>query len=213
MKIKKITLSENKTNCYIVFENSIAFIIDPASDGKIIEDYLRKNELQLADIFLTHGHQDHIGAVDYLYSIYNCKIHGHYLDKDLFEASDPTKLINLPSFKGIKINSPISYFGSDFYSFEVDGITIDAILTPGHTEGSVTYVLRNYLRVFSGDTLFKGNIGRVDFPTSSPEKMKKSLEIYKTLVPDCKIYPGHGESTSLQEELISNPYLLDKESI
>ena len=209
MKIKKIILGENKTNCYIVFDDKAAFVVDPADNGEMIEEYLRQNELTLTDIFLTHGHQDHIGAVDHLYSIYKCAIHAHYLERELLEASDPSKLIQLPSFKGIKVNSPVKYFGSDFTTFDVSGIKIDAILTPGHTKGSVVYVLRDYLRVFSGDTLFKGSVGRADLPTSDPEELKKSLEIFKHFIGECKVFPGHGDSTSIADELANNPYLVN----
>ena len=86
-------------------------------------------------------------------------------EKDIITGNVPSKVLQIPSLKGIKINSPIKYFNGEFTTWDIDGVIVDGILTPGHTEGSVTYVLRNYYRIFSGDTVFKGSVGRTDFPT------------------------------------------------
>ena len=206
MKIDKLTLGNFKTNCYVISHNGTAFVIDPASDGETIEAFLNNNNYVLKAIFLTHGHQDHIGAVDYLYDKYKCQIWAHYFDYELITASNPSKLIQFPSMKGIKVVSPVKYFKEDFYTFEFDDVIIDAILTPGHTEGSVTYVLRNYLRIFSGDTVFKDSVGRTDFPTSNREKLNESINLYKTFKDECVIHPGHGESTTIKDEKANNQF-------
>lgn len=206
MKIDKLILGDFKTNCYVVSHDDIAFVIDPACNGETIDAYLRTNKFKLKAIFLTHGHQDHIGAVDYLYSLYKCNVIAHYKDHEIITGITPSKLLAIPSLKGIKVNAPIKYFDSDFMTWDIDGIIVDGILTPGHTEGSVTYVLRNYYRIFTGDTVFKESIGRTDFPTSNRSDMKKSIEIYKTFKDECKLHPGHGESTTVANEKEHNPY-------
>ena len=91
-------------------------------------------------------------------------------------------------------------------TWDIDGIIVDGILTAGHTEGSVTYVLRNYKRIFSGDTIMKGTIGRVDCPTSSRIEMRNSIKLYKTFIDECKIHPGHGESTTVANEKENNEF-------
>ena len=206
MKIDKLILGDFRTNCYVVSHNNTAFVIDPACDGETIDAYLRKNKYQLKAIFLTHGHQDHIGAVDYLYSLYKCQIIAHLKEKDIITGNVPSKVLQIPSLKGIKINSPIKYFSNDFITWDIDGVIIDGILTPGHTEGSVTYVLRNYYRIFSGDTVFKGTVGRTDFPTSNRNDLKKSIDLYKTFKDECKLHPGHGESTTIANEKANNEF-------
>lgn len=206
MKIDKLILGELKTNCYVVSHEGTAIVIDPACNGEAIEALLKKNDYQLKAIFLTHGHQDHIGAVDYLYNIYKCPIMAHYKEYPILTGNDQSKILQIPSLKGIKVTSPIKYFDKDFSSWTIDKIVIDAIYTPGHSEGSVTYVLRNAYRIFSGDTVFKESVGRTDLPTSSPDDLKSSIEIYKTFKAQCKIHPGHGESTTVAYEKANNEF-------
>lgn len=206
MKIDKLILGEFKTNCYVISHNDTAFVIDPACNGETIDAFLRKNNYKLKAIFLTHGHQDHIEAADYLYNLYKCSIIAHRKEMDIITGSVPSKMLSYPSLKGIKVNSPIRYFDGEFASWNIDGVIVDGILTPGHSEGSVTYVLRNYYRIFSGDTVFKGSVGRTDFPTSNKNDLYKSLDLYKTFKDECKIHPGHGESTTVAEEKLNNIY-------
>ena len=206
MKIDKLILGDFKTNCYVVSHNNTAFVIDPACNGETIDAFLRGKGYKLKAIFLTHGHQDHIGAVDYLYSLYKCSIIAHYKERDILAGLVPSKILQFTSLKGIKVNSPVKYFDQDFMTWDIDGIIVDGILTAGHTEGSVTYVLRNYKRIFSGDTIMKGTIGRVDCPTSSRIEMRNSIKLYKTFIDECKIHPGHGESTTVANEKENNEF-------
>ncbi|HDD26150.1 MAG TPA: MBL fold metallo-hydrolase, partial [Acidilobales archaeon] len=83
------------------------------------------------------------------------------------------------------------------------------ICTPGHTRGSVSFFFENFKWLFTGDTLFKGTIGRTDFLESSPMDMVKSLLKLMELPNDVIVYPGHGDRTTLGMEKINNPYLLD----
>ena len=206
MKIDKLILGEFKTNCYVVSHNNTAFVIDPACNGETIDAFLKKNNYQLKAIFLTHGHQDHIGAVDYLYDIYKCTIIAHQNEQDILTGSDSSKILQIRSLSGVKVNSPVKYFDNEFSSWNINGIIVDGILTPGHSAGSVTYVLRNYYRIFSGDTVFKDTVGRTDLPTSNKEELAKSIEIYKTFKDECKIHPGHGESTTVANEKLRNEF-------
>ena len=208
MKIDKLILGEFKTNCYVVSHNNTAFVIDPACNGETIDAFLKKNNYQLKAIFLTHGHQDHIGGVDYLYNLYKCSIIAHYNERDILTGLVPSKMLQFPSLKGIKVNSPIKYFDGDFTSWNIDGIIVDGILTPGHSEGSVTYVLRNYYRIFSGDTVFKESVGRTDLPTSNKNELVKSIRLFKTFKDECKIHPGHGESTTVAYEKANNQFFM-----
>ena len=202
----KLILGDFKSNCYIYQFDNMAIIIDPACAGSTIADHLKSINCQLKAIFITHGHQDHIGAVDYLYNIYKCDVIAHYNDHDLIAGTDQSKILQIPSLKGIKVNAPVKYFNDEFQSWNINGVIVDGILTPGHTAGSVTYVLRDENKIFAGDTVFKGGVGKTESPTSSKEDLRKSIGIYKTFKKQCKIYPGHGPSTTVDSELKENDY-------
>lgn len=182
----------------------MAVVIDPGANGEIIGTLLQNNDLTLEAIFLTHGHYDHIGAVDYLYNLTKCKIYAHIGDQELMDKEASKNILN---FQTLEIHAPIEYFSKEFESFTIlKDIVFDAIHTPGHSAGSVVYVLRNYLRIFSGDTLFKEGIGRVDFPTSNKKEMKESLKLLATFKDNCKVFPGHGEDTTIGYEKENNIY-------
>ena len=206
MKIEKLILSDFKTNCYIISDNGIAIIVDPASNGENIDLFLKNRNYQLKAIFLTHGHQDQIGACDYLYNIYKCDIYAHINDRDLIVGTDPSKILTIPSLKNVKVTAPVKYFDDEFVSFNIDGIIIDAILTPGHSDGSVTYVLRQFCRIFSGDTVIKDGIGDTNYPTYDATKLKESIEIYKTFKDTCKLNPAHGPASTIGDEKANNQY-------
>ncbi len=203
MEIGKLVLGSYKTNCYVISHNDQAIVIDPGANGEIVEALLKRNNLKLESVFLTHGHFDHIGGVDYLYNLHHMPIYAHICEKDLIEGN----IENQNDFKTIKVNAPIQYFEGDFNNFNVlQDISFDAIHTPGHSAGSVVYVLRSYSRVFSGDTLFKEGIGRIDFPTSNKKAMKESLKLLSTFKDSCKVFPGHGEITTIGYEKENNMY-------
>ncbi len=204
MKIQKLVLGSYQTNCYVISHNDIAIVIDPGANGEVILNRLSKENLKLEAIFLTHGHFDHIGAVDELYEQTKCKIYVHKNEETLLLNDEVDTKDELPR---IFLKSPITFFEGDFNEFIIaKDITLDAIHTPGHSEGSVVYVLRNYERIFSGDTLFKESIGRVDFPFSNKRDMKESLKLLATFKDSCKVFPGHGEETTIGYEKENNMY-------
>lgn len=207
MKIEKLVLGQLKTNCYVISHNNTAIVIDPACNGEIIEVLINKANCKLKAIFLTHGHQDHIGAVDYLYNKFRCPIYAHYNERDIIEGLDASKVIHdIPSLKNVKVTVPVKYFDSEFTSYDIDGIIVDAVFTPGHSEGSCVYVLRDCNRIFSGDTLFKDGIGRIDLPTSNKVAMKESLKLLQSFKDSCKVLPGHGSDTTIGYEKENNLY-------
>ncbi len=201
--IKKMILGTMETNCYIVVNDDTkeCFIVDPATNGQKIVKYLNENELTLKAILLTHGHFDHIGAVDYLTDRCPCDVYTHEYTKDLLTDTG----LNLSDMifpfvvKSEVQNAP--------ESFELCGFKIQWLLLEGHCQGSSMIYLPEEKVIFSGDVLFAGSIGRFDFPTSSNLKTKETLKTIKEYDFDAVIYPGHGESSSLSYEQQNNPYL------
>lgn len=201
--IKKFIVSSFQTNCYLMInDDKKGFIVDPGDNGKKINKYLIENEIELTAILITHGHIDHIGAVDYLYNIYKCPIIAH--EETIEMMRNPQ--LNLSSyFQGSVILQAPVIKAKDF--FELNGYHLEWLFLPGHCQGSSMIRVVDENIIFSGDVLFKGSIGRYDFPSSSHFDTKNSLEYIKSLAYDAIIYPGHGEQTTLKEEQLNNPYL------
>jgi len=200
--LKKFVLGQLQTNCYMMInDKKEAFIVDPGDNGQKIRHYLTENGLELTAILLTHGHFDHIGAVDYLYDLYHCPIYAH---KETIEiAEDP--FLNLSTMSSpMVLSAPITPVDGNM---EINGYQIEWLFLPGHCKGSSMIRVLNENIIFSGDVLFKGSIGRFDFPTSSRHDTKQSLKYIKELDYDAVVYPGHGEDTTLNNEKLYNPYL------
>jgi len=200
--IKKLIVGSMQTNCYVLYnEQHECVVIDPGSQGQKIAKYIEENELRLQAILLTHGHFDHIGAVDYLYQKYQCPIMTH---QETLELLNQSKL-NLSYFEEpFVIQSPIQTVDGQF---QVGSFQFVWILLEGHCQGSSMIYYPKEDVIFSGDVLFKGSIGRFDFPTSSHYETKRSMEKIKNFQIDARILPGHGEETLLSYEKKHNPYL------
>ena len=194
LKIHVLTLGDYQTNCYIIHEerSSTCCVIDPGYDPSRILAYLEKAGLQMEAVLLTHGHFDHVGAVKALAMETDCTV---YLCEP--ELSLPPMMTAGPLFY------THTYAEGDVLSLA--GLQIRVMQTPGHTPGSVCLLVDDAL--FSGDTLFEGSCGRVDFPSSSPKDMMASLSRLRALEKDCHVYPGHGGATTLSAEKKYNPYL------
>ena len=202
MEIKTFVLGVMQTNCYIVSnDENHCMIIDPGAQGKKVAKYLEENELVLDAILLTHGHFDHIGAVDYLYDKYHCPIYIHHEDIEMLTNSR----LNLSYLeKPFSLSAPVTPASEHM---EISGFKICWFHLPGHCPGASMIYLEDKNVIFSGDVLFNGSIGRFDFPNSSKYDTLTSIEKIKTFNFDATLYPGHGPSSTLKSELLSNPYL------
>lgn len=202
MKIKKLLLGNMQTNCYVVSnDDHHCFVIDPGSIGKKVVNYLEENQLILDAILLTHGHFDHIGAVDYLYERYHVDIYIH--EEDIALLHDEKK--NLSAFEiPFVVEAPVKPAP---HSFSISGFHIEWLHLPGHCPGSSMIYLPEQQILFSGDVLFAGSIGRFDFVGSSRHETRQTLEKIKGYSFDATVYPGHGEATTLLKEKMTNPYL------
>lgn len=197
MEIRTLKLGIYQTNTYILVNKDEVIIIDPVSKADKIQAIINENE-RVVGICLTHGHFDHIGAVDDLVELYYCPVYIHKDDFDL--TQDPEK--NYSQTKKIKLKTKLDFYKD---TMQIESFKFEVFHTPGHTRGSVCLKFNNDL--FTGDTLFKGSIGRTDLFDGNSQQMKQSLRFIRSLNHDYTIYPGHDSVTSLFEELKHNPYL------
>ena len=197
MKIKILSLGQLKTNCYILYNDKNCIVIDPADDSNFISDVIEKLSVKPIAIIATHGHFDHNLAAGELQLIY--KIPYYINKKDLFLL----KQINQSAKHWLKINSDIFLpekieFIDENSILKLDVEVIEVISTPGHTPGSICLKTKN--EIFTGDTLFKNDIGRYDFSYSSREQIKDSLDKLMKLPNNLVVYPGHGAETTIKNE-------------
>ena len=197
MEIKSFVLGPIATNTYLLIEGKDALLIDPASKAEKLIDIL--GDLNLIGILLTHGHFDHIKAVDGLYDKYKCPVYLHEDDKELARDKYSGASFGLVSY----ITCPTQNLRQG--KMNVGPFNFEVVFTPGHTEGSVIYVFDDC--IFTGDTLFKGSAGRTDLKGGDERKLKDSLRIFKGFNKNYNIYPGHEEFTNLAGELANNYYL------
>ena len=204
MRVHKIYPKGFGANTYVLTaDDKRAIVIDPS--GKHVESKLLSLGLQAEYVLLTHCHFDHVIGVAGLQES-GAKV--GCLDKEKPLIGTAADLFD--AFGAPRIPYHVDFTFSDSEEFELCGIKIKALATPGHTVGSVCYLVESegdrYL--FSGDTLFEMSIGRTDFPTGNASELRKSLQKIATF-PDMPVYAGHGEDTTIEREKKYNPFLQD----
>ncbi|MBE6764127.1 MAG: MBL fold metallo-hydrolase [Ruminococcaceae bacterium] len=201
MNILTIPVGELSTNCYLVSDaNGTAVAIDPGADAAAIRRALEEHSLQLRGILLTHAHFDHIGAVAALAN--TIPVFCHTLDAPALRDGR----LNLSAFFGCPVAAvadAVCIEDGDELSF--GEMTFTVLHTPGHTVGSVCFQSGDVL--FAGDTLFCESIGRTDFPGGDLQAMRASLRRLASLDSHTRVYPGHGEPTTVSHECRCNPYM------
>lgn len=200
MTIKTIVVGHLSTNCYLVYDNdSNAAIIDPGDSEEILTAEIKNLGLNIKYIFLTHGHFDHIMAVDSVKKATGAKIIISEEDSDLL--ADPGRSLAFKvrmSHKSMKADIT----AKDGDIFTVGDMQFKFLLTPGHTRGSAVILCEKAM--FSGDTLFADDCGRCDLPGGDYSMMLGSLKRLSELEGDYDVYPGHDEKTKLSREKVYN---------
>ncbi|MCE4613799.1 MAG: MBL fold metallo-hydrolase [Desulfurococcales archaeon] len=205
VEVARFTLSPLRSNCYVISSNREAVVIDPGwrQGLESVIEYIDSNGLRVTGIIATHGHFDHVMGVNALREATGAGFKIHELDVGLIEVSAR----RAEELLGLKLEEPPEPDGTlrEGDKIRVGSVELEVIHTPGHTRGSITLVWDKL--AFTGDTLFKGTIGRIDLPESSPKKMEESLRKLLQLSLQTTIYPGHGPPTTVTEEKAQNPFL------
>ena len=199
MQVFKVLPFKDASNSYILTaDNKTAVVIDPS--GHNVIEVLEKNGLVCRFVLLTHGHFDHVGACGELFAK-GARICCTEREKEIIFSKD-----YLSIFGGVSVpHFEISRTLKDGEDITLCGIDFKVLEASGHTAGSCCYLTENVL--FTGDTLFRGNIGRWDLPTGNFFQLLNSIKKLASLDGDYKIYCGHGEDTTLSRERAYNPYL------
>jgi len=195
--IQRIYIPSVFTNCYLLADtdSGAAAVIDPGDDVTgPVSALCQERGYTLSQIYLTHGHYDHVGGVNSLRALYpQAQVHLHPedagKDSQLFPTADLGWITLWRDRELVKLGT----------------LTVEILHTPGHTKGSVC--LRCGDALFTGDTLFQGSCGRTDFPGGDWDEMVSSLRRLGGLEGDYRVLPGHNSATTLDRERQTNPYL------
>ncbi|MDO4333512.1 MAG: MBL fold metallo-hydrolase [Eubacteriales bacterium] len=205
IKIGRMTLGVCATNCYFLYRENASDVIfvDPGDRGADIYTALQNKGLRVAAILLTHGHFDHIWGAEKLRELSGAKIYA--LDAEKVVCQDA--YVNVSAQAGRKATIAPDEWLTDGQELLLAGISLKVIATPGHTIGSCCYYVPEADFLIAGDTLFAGSVGRTDFPTGSMSKLIRSIKDKLFVLPEqTKVYPGHGEETTIEEEKQYNPF-------
>ncbi|MGA1845725.1 MBL fold metallo-hydrolase [Deferribacter abyssi] len=205
MRVDIITVGALFVNCYIISKNNEAIIIDPGSDFDKIKEFIISNSLKPLAILNTHGHFDHVGAIEDIKNEFKISLYMHKDDEFLLRnASQHAMMFGLNEVK----TSNIDYYIDNGEKLTFGDIKIEVIHTPGHSPGGVCFYIKELNSVFTGDTLFYESVGRTDFSYADFNKLKKSIQqkLY-SLNSETKVFPGHGPSTSIGYERKMNAFV------
>lgn len=201
MEIRVIHLGLIKTNCYLLKTDKAAVVIDPGFERDSVREFLNDNSDKERIILITHAHFDHIGGAEALRNQTGVQIGIGKVDAP---ALSDTALNLSDVFHAHIAPFEADRLFDDGEKFTVGDIEFKVIFTPGHTKGGVSYLSDGCL--FSGDTLFENSIGRTDFPGGDLKTLKKSVKKLMTLPGDTKVYPGHGDFTTIARERENNMF-------
>ena len=193
-----------RTNCYFIYDDDTKemLLVDPAGEADKLTRLITEHGLKPVAILLTHGHFDHIGAVDEIRKAYEIPVYCHEAEKQILENA----AYNLSTWMGTGFTVKPDKLLQDGEEIRLAGFSIKVIVTPGHTKGSCCYYFVEDGFLISGDTLFQESYGRTDFPTGSMSELARSIKEKLFVLPDeTPVYSGHGEPTTIAHEKRYNP--------
>lgn len=218
MLIQEITVTAFQQHTRIVACEATkqAICIDPGDEAERIVETLERFELTLQAICLTHAHLDHVGGVAALKKLKpEAKINLHKADEYMYQAlPDQPAWIGIPRAQWAALGftfetpPPVDEYWTDGQKYSVGQLEFEILHCPGHTPGHVVLYEPRERKVFVGDVLFAGSVGRTDLPGGSTEQLLMSIKNkLLTLNDEVEVYSGHGPVTTIGEERMTNPFL------
>ncbi len=205
MNVVRLAVGPFESNCYLVRGASPAgLVIDPGCDADRIVEAVRRLDLTPAAYLLTHGHIDHVSATADVAGAFPAPVYLHPADGAwaFSPANRYPPYYGPPRFPKAGIVDV-----RDGQTLEAGGFSIRVIATPGHSPGGVCFHFETGGELFTGDTLFRGTVGRTDLPGGDSRALAESLKRLVCLPDRTTVRPGHGEASTLAEEIRSNFFL------
>lgn len=206
MNIETFTDLSFGTNTYLVWNEGSrdALLIDAGLATRMILEFLKKEELQLEAILITHAHPDHIAGAADLAEATGADVYLHEIEIQALDMM-PQAMLAMLGIEDLRKPTDMKPL-SGGQTLELAGLEIKVLHTPGHSPGSTSFLIDGAL--FDGDLVFRGSIGRTDFPGGDFEALMNSVrEHVFVLDPETKVYPGHMGATTVGLERRTNPFL------
>jgi len=205
-RILSFPLGALETNAYVLTndETKEAIVIDPGCDPEPL--LLGLEDMKVVAVLLTHAHFDHIGGLQVIRDQYQCPVYMHRNEENWLSSPELNGSLMWPQVTGPMSFQPAEHFVKQGDQLEFLGLTLDVLFTPGHSPGSVSYLVDKHL--FSGDVLFRQSIGRTDLRGGDHRTLMES--IHNKLFPlgdDVAVYPGHGPITTIGYEKQYNRFI------
>lgn len=208
MKIEGFPVGSLQANCYVLADGDRAVIVDPGGDADDILQQIDRSGLHVHEIWLTHAHFDHVGALAEVVASLpsGVPVRMHPADAPLLANA-----AQAAAAWGVRIPAPPTETVdlADGQTLELGGTAVTCLHTPGHAPGHIAFWIPSEGVVLAGDALFRGSVGRTDLPFGDREALLRSIrEALLTLPPETVVLPGHGPATDIGTEARSNPFLL-----
>lgn len=212
MQVKTFICNMLHENCYVVYDEQSreAAIIDPGfyweDEKQLLTGFVRDNGLQVKYLLCTHLHFDHIFGVSFVADTFGVK-----LSASLFDAPWLDNFTQTVARFGIRPNAaprPVEHPLHDGDILTLGDHTLECIATPGHSAGGMCFYIKEEAMLFAGDTLFQSSIGRTDFSDGNYAQLIHSIQNRLLGLPaHTVVYPGHGDTTTIEDEIKYNPYI------
>jgi glyoxylase-like metal-dependent hydrolase (beta-lactamase superfamily II) len=202
LTVQTIPVGPFQVNCHLAWDPDTrrGVVIDPGDEPEAIVDAITEAGFTPAAVLLTHGHVDHIRGVGGVSAAYRVPVYIHPGDRALYLSRSNALPPWLPAATGLP--EPVTALP------ECGGIALRVLETPGHTPGGVCFYAAEAGVLFSGDTLFCGGVGRTDLPGGSMAALERSIRTVLYVLPSAtRVYPGHGDGTTIGDEVHSNPFV------